>query len=143
MSGSEDVQGFGSAAWLRNLGVGAGAALALGGVILGIVPGLLGAPRLLFWLRLPRVHVWAALLLPAIGAIALYRAQEPLTEWVDEWWPLIRRLLDVRWIFGGIERIARLVGAAVWTGTRVIEGAGYTAWVLLFCLVALLFLRTR
>jgi hypothetical protein len=83
------------------------------------------------------------LALPAIGALALYRAQDPLTEWVDEWWPLIRRLLDGRWILSLLERVAYAVRTAIWTGSRVVEGAGYTAWVLLFCLVALLVLRTR
>jgi hypothetical protein len=136
--GSANVQ-----AWLRNLGYGAGATLALGIVVLGIAPGLLGVQGLLFWVRLPRVHVWAALLLPAVGAIALYRSQETLTLWMDEWWPLIRRVFDMRWATRLLERSAHLVGMVVWGGSQVVGGAGYMAWVLLFCLVALVFLRAR
>ena len=131
------------APWLRNLAHGAGAALALGIVILGIAPPLLGAQRLFFWLGLPRVYHWAALLLPAVGAIVLYRSQETLVAWMEEWWPLVRPALDLRWLFRTAERAARLVGTVIWGASRVVEGAGYMAWVLLSCLIALLFLATR
>lgn len=129
--------------WLRNLAYGAGTALALGIVTLGIAPRLLGAQRFFFWLGLPRMYHWAALLLPAVGAIVLYRSQETLVAWMEEWWPLVRPALDVRWVFRTAEHAARLVGAVVWSASRVIEGAGYMAWVLLSCLIALLFLGTR
>jgi hypothetical protein len=128
--------------WLRNLGYGAGAALGLGVILFGFAPGFLGAPGLAFWLTLPRVYHWAAMLLPAVGAVALYRSQDTLTAWLEEWWPLVRPVLDAQWVFRTAERIARVVGAVMWSAGRVIEGAGYMAWVLLFCLVALLLLRT-
>jgi hypothetical protein len=134
--------GFNLETWRRNLGYGAGATLAVAIVILGMVPGLIGAPGLASWFRLPRMHVWAALLLPAVGAIALYRSEEHLTAWLDEWWPLLRRLLNLRWIWRGLEQVARALATVVWTASYVVEGAGYTAWVLLFCLIALLFLQT-
>ena len=129
--------------WRLNLGYGAGAALVLGVVLLGIAPSLLGAPGIFFWLGLPRVYHWAAMLLPAVGAIVLYRSQEPLTAWLEEWWPVVRQAIDVQWVLRAAERAAHLAGAVVWSASRVIEGAGYMAWVLLFCLVALLLLRTR
>jgi hypothetical protein len=129
-------------AWLQNLAYGGGAMLALGGIILGIAPGLLGAQGLFYWFGVPRLHVWAALLLPAIGGVALYRSQEDLIAWLDEWWPLLRHLFDLRWAGRALERGARLVGRVVWGGSQVIEGAGYMAWVVLFCLVAFLFLRS-
>ena len=83
------------------------------------------------------------MLLPAVGAIVLYRSQEPLTAWLEEWWPVVRQAIDVQWVLRAAERAAHLAGAVVWSASRVIEGAGYMAWVLLFCLVALLLLRTR
>jgi hypothetical protein len=144
--GSQRTPGVGSAnaqAWLRNVGYGGGAVLALAIVILGVAPGLLGAQGLLFWVGLPRMHVWAALLLPSAGAIALYRSQETVTTWMDEWWPLVQRVLDVRWIALVVERGARLVGTVMWGASQVIEGTGYMAWVLLFCLVALISLQAR
>jgi hypothetical protein len=130
-------------AWLRNLGYGAGAALALGTVILGAAPGLLGVQGLLFWVSLPRVYVWAALLLPAVGAVVLYRSQETLNAWMAEWWPLVRRALDIQWVLRTAERAGHAVGAVVWSASRIVQGAGYMAWVLLFCLVALLLFGNR
>ena len=145
-SGSQEIPGAGSASaqvWLRNLGYGGGAALALAIAILGVAPGLLGAQGPLFWIGLPRMHVWAALLLPSVGAIALYRSQETLTTWVDEWWPLIQRVFDARWVTRSVERGAHLVGTVMWGASQVVEGTGYMAWVLLFCLVALVSLWAR
>jgi formate hydrogenlyase subunit 3/multisubunit Na+/H+ antiporter MnhD subunit len=127
--------------WRKNLAYGGAAALALGIVVVGTLPGHLGAPGLPFWLGLPRLHIWAALLLPPVGAIALYRSRGALTAWLDEWWPLIQRLSDLRWAVRAVERGAHLAGMVVWGGSRVVEGAGYMAWVLLCCLIVFLFLR--
>jgi len=115
----------------------------LGTVILGVAPQLLGVQGPLFWLGLPRFYVWAALLIPAVGAVALYRSQEALTAWVEEWWPLVRPVLDARWALRAAERAVHLIGEIVWSASRVVEGAGYIAWVLLFCLVALLLFGNR
>jgi hypothetical protein len=129
--------------WLHNLAYGGSAVLALGIIVVGTVPGLLGVQGLSFWFRLPRLQVWAALLLPAIGAIALYRSHEGLVLWLDEWWPVIRRLFDLRWATRALEQGARWLGTIIWGGSQVVEGAGYMAWVVLFCLVVFLFVRSR
>jgi hypothetical protein len=129
--------------WLPILTNSGGAVLALGTIVLGFAPGLLSAQGLFFWVRLPRMHVWAALLLPAIGAIVLYRSQDNLLAWMDEWWPLIQRSLGLQWLFRAVERAASLIRSIVWSASRLIEGAGYMAWVLLFCLILLLFFPIR
>jgi hypothetical protein len=65
----------------------------------------------------------------------LYRDQERITAWMEDWAPIVERVLDLRWFYRGIERAASLLGAVIWNGTLVIEGAGYMAWVTLIGLV--------
>ncbi len=129
--------------WLRETGYGAGTVLALGVAILGIAPAILSASGLGFWFSLPRVPIWAALLLPVVGAFALHHSQEAISAWAGEWWPLIGRVLDLEWAYRAVEGIMHLVGSVIWGGSRVVEGAGYMAWVALFCLVALLLVLAR
>ena len=104
--------------------------------MLGVAPGLLGAPGLGF--SLLQLPTWAALLLPVVGAVLFYRDQERITAWMENWAPVVERLLDVRWLYRGIERVARVWGTIGWNGSLVIEGAGYLAWVTLVGLVVLL-----
>jgi hypothetical protein len=137
----QNIQGYWD--WLREIGYGAGVVLALGIVILGFTPALLGAPGLGAWLSLPRLHVWAALFLAPVGAIALYRSQLKFSAWVEEWRPLVERVLDWSWAYQAAEAVAHQVRSVIWTGSQVVEGAGYMAWVTLFCLVVLLLVLAR
>jgi len=124
--------------WQRGLAYSAGAALALGILLLGILPSLLGAPGLGQWFGVLGGAAWAALLLPVAGGVLVYREQERITGWMEDWAPMAERLLDVRWLYRGIERVVRVVGDIVWNGSLVVEGTGYMAWVTLFGLVVLL-----
>jgi hypothetical protein len=139
--GLQNIQGYWD--WLREIGFGASVALALGIVVLGLAPGLLGVPGLGAWLSLPPLHVWAALFLAPVGAVALYRSQETLSAWAEEWRPLIERVLDWSWAYRAVEAVAHQVRSVIWTGSRVVEGAGYMAWVTLCCLVLLLLVLAR
>jgi hypothetical protein len=124
--------------WQREVAYGAGAVLALGILVLGIVPSLLDAPGVGAWLGLPKFPAWVALLLPLVGAVLLYRDQERITAWMEDWAPIVERLLDVRWVYRGIEQVVRTLRSIVWNGSLVVEGAGYMAWVTLVGLVLLL-----
>jgi hypothetical protein len=124
--------------WQREVAYGAGVGLALGLLALGVAPGLLGALGLGDWFRTLSLPAWAALLLPVVGAALFYRDQERITAWMERWSPLVERVLDVRWLYQGIEQAVRVVSALVWNASLVIEGAGYMAWVTLFGLVVLL-----
>jgi hypothetical protein len=125
-------------AWQRRLAYGAGAVPALGILVLGLAPSLLDAPGLGRWLGVPSFLAWMVLLLPAAGAVLLYRDQERITAWMDGWAPAVERLLDMRWLYRGVERVAGVLGGIIWNGSLVVEGAGYMAWVTLFGLVILL-----
>jgi hypothetical protein len=125
-------------AWQREVAYGAGAVLALGILLLGIVPQGLGVPGLGAWLGAPGVPVWAAMLLPAVGALLLYRDQERITAWMESWAPVLERVLEGRWLARGAQYIVQGITTVVWNGSQVIEGAGYMAWVTLFGLVILL-----
>jgi hypothetical protein len=124
-------------AWQRDVAYGAGAALALGILVLGIAPALLGAPGLGTWFGVGSLPAWAALLLPVAGALIFYRDQERITAWMEGWAPIVERVLDVGWLYRGIEQATNVLGAAIWNGSLVVEGAGYMAWVTLIGLVIL------
>ena len=145
VAGGSDVER--DRAWQREVGYGAGAALALGLIILGLAPGALSfdalLPDLRRWFGLPTLPVWAALLLPVVGAVVIYRYQDMLLGLAAEWWPLFDRLLRFNWVYQAIESVMRRVGALIWGTTRVVEGAGYMAWVVLACLVILFFVIAR
>jgi hypothetical protein len=125
-------------AWQREVAYGAAAALALGILVLGARPSLLGDTRLGTWFGLLTAPAWAALLLPVIAAVLLYRVQERITSWMEDWTPMIEQALDMRWAYKGTERIVHVLGSLVWNGSAVIEGAGYMAWVTLVGLVLVL-----
>jgi formate hydrogenlyase subunit 3/multisubunit Na+/H+ antiporter MnhD subunit len=129
--------------WQREASYAAGAVLALGIVILGFAPRALSAVRLGTWFRTPTLPMWAALLLPVVGAVVLYRARGPLLDVAEDWWPLIHRLLSLDWLYRGAETLLYYVGSLIWGGTLVIEGAGYMAWVVLVCLIILMFVIAR
>ena len=90
------------------------------------------------WFWPAQLPTWAALLLPLVGAVLLYRDQERIAAWMETWASVVERLLDLRWLFQGFEQVARTLGAIVWNGSLVVEGAGYMAWVTLVGLVVLL-----
>jgi formate hydrogenlyase subunit 3/multisubunit Na+/H+ antiporter MnhD subunit len=125
--------------WQREIGYSAGALLAISIVFLGIGPRRVSGVTLGNWFRLPTLAVWAALLLPVVGAVTLYRSRDRILDMIGEWWPLIRRVLALNGMYRSIEVILRTVGELIWGTTLVIEGAGYMAWVVLACLLVLLF----
>jgi len=84
------------------------------------------------------VPTGAALLLPIVGAVLLYRDQERITAWMEAWSPVVERLLDLSWLYRAIESVAEFVGAIIWNASLMIEGAGYMAWITLVGLVVLL-----
>jgi hypothetical protein len=129
--------------WPRELRYGAGAALALGTLILGVAPGLLSAPGLGTWFALPTLPMWAALLLPVVGAIVLYRAQDSVLDVIGAWWPVAESVLSAEPLYRAVEGTFAYIGAAIWGSSQVVEGAGYMAWVALACLVIYLFIISR
>lgn len=136
------VSVFGQIDWPRELVYCAASGIALGMLILGAKPGLLdidGASQgLAYWFSMPRLPVWAALLLPIVGGMVLYRQQDITLNLVQDWWPLLQRLSIADWIYRIVEQGLGWVRALIWGTTQVIEGAGYMAWVLVVCLVLLL-----
>jgi formate hydrogenlyase subunit 3/multisubunit Na+/H+ antiporter MnhD subunit len=133
--------------WRREIGYGAGAALACGVVTLGIAPQLLRVDGSLSglgrWFGVPTLPVWAAWLLSVVGAIVLYRHQDVVLALAEEWWPLVRHAFHFDWIYRAIGNGLHQVRALIWGASRVVEGAGYMAWVVLVCLVVLLFVVAR
>lgn len=127
------------AAWQREVRLGAGIALSLGVLILGTFR-VLPIPGLGFWLTLPTLTIWAAWLLPLVGAAALYRSQDAILPALEAWWPVIRRVFRLDWLYKAAQTVLGYTGVIFWGGTQVIEGAGYMAWALLVCLVILLFI---
>jgi len=87
--------------------------------------------------------IWAALFLPIVGAIALYRSQDAILSSTEAWWPLIRRALRLDWLYRTVERALQYIGSLIWGATQVVEGAGYMAWVALACLVIVLLVLAR
>lgn len=122
---------------------GAAAALALAIVALGLMPRPLSGDGLGTWWRLPTLPMWAALLLPVIGAVVLYRAQDQVLRIAGTWWPWVERHLSVDAFYRGVGRLLQSLGTLIWNGTLLIEGAGYMAWVALVCLLILLFVISR
>ena len=59
------------------------------------------------------------------------------------WWPLVQRLSALGWLVRGVEQVLRYAGGLIWGSTLVVEGTGYMAWVVLACLVVLLFIISR
>jgi formate hydrogenlyase subunit 3/multisubunit Na+/H+ antiporter MnhD subunit len=129
--------------WQHETRYGAGAALAIGIVILGVAPRRLTGLGLGRWFALPRLSIWAALLLPIVGGVVLYRARDRVSGGIGAWWPLIRRLLSLQGLYQGIDSVLHYVGTLIWGTTLVVEGEGYMAWVVLVCLVVLLFVISR
>lgn len=129
------------------LGYVAGAIPALALFILGLFPNLLSQerdfPGLLQWLNIPRLPVWAALLLPIVGGIVVYRQQTAILRLFRDWWPLAERLFRLDWLYRALQKISSQLRGLIWGTTLVVEGAGYMAWVVLACLVILIFVISR
>jgi hypothetical protein len=132
-----------AAAWDDAARYGAAALLALAIVALGLVPRSLSGDGLGTWWRLPTLPVWAALLLPIMGAVVLYRTQDRILHAVGTWWPWVERHLSLDAFYRSAGRLLRSLGTLIWNGTLVVEGAGYMAWVALVCLLVLLFVISR
>ncbi|MBN1639785.1 MAG: hypothetical protein JXA09_01025 [Anaerolineae bacterium] len=136
-------------AWLRQvreqegLVYGASALVALALLVLGVAPRAFTGAGLGEWLRLLTLPMWAALLLPVAGAFFLYRSRDRLLDVWSAWWPLFERLLSLDAVYRGIGRALKFVGSVLWGGMLLVEGAGYMAWVMLVCLVILLFVIAR
>jgi formate hydrogenlyase subunit 3/multisubunit Na+/H+ antiporter MnhD subunit len=130
-------------AWQNAARYGGAATLALATVALGLMPRPLCGDGLGTWWRLPTLPMWAALLLPVIGAVVLYRAQDQILRAVGAWWPWVERHLSLDAFYRGAGRLLQSLGTLVWNGTLLIEGAGYMAWVVLVCLLILLFVISR
>ncbi len=125
----------------------AGALLSIFLFVLGLFPNLLNHTRslssLFRWLSIPRMPEWAALLLPLVGGIVAYRHQMTLIELVQGWWPLLDHLFDLDWLYRAVQKVLSLLRGLLWSATLVVEGAGYMAWVVLVCLVILIFVISR
>jgi NADH:ubiquinone oxidoreductase subunit 5 (subunit L)/multisubunit Na+/H+ antiporter MnhA subunit len=133
--------------WRREIAYVLGSSLAIGILVFGIAPGVLwpdGTLRELgYWFGMPRLPVWAALLLPVVGGVVLYRRQDVTLILVQDWWPLLDRLIVVDWVCRAAEKSLSRVRALIWGATQVVDGAGYMAWVLVVCLVLLLLVLSR
>jgi hypothetical protein len=73
----------------------------------------------------------------------LYRSQDVILGLMEAWWPVIRRVLRPDWLYRAMDKVLGHVGSLIWASTQVIEGAGYMAWIVLTCLVILLFVIAR
>lgn len=129
--------------WREEMGYAAGTIVVLALVVLGFAPRALSGTGLGGWFRIPTLPVWAALLLPVVGALAAYRSRDRLLDLAADWWPFFERLRPGDAVARGIESLLRYVGMFIWGGTSVVQGAGYMAWVLLVCLVIVLFAISR
>jgi len=121
----------------------AAATLALASVALGLAPRALSGDGLGTWWRLPTLPMWAALLLPVIGSIVLYRSRDQILRVTGTWWPWVERHLSLDALYRGAGRLTQSLGTLVWGGTLLVEGAGYMAWVVLVCLLVILFIISR
>jgi hypothetical protein len=122
---------------------GAAAALALASLALGWAPGVLSGSGFGTWWRLPTLPIWAALLLPVVGAIVLYRSQDPILNVTSTWWPWIEQHLSIEALYRGAGRLVHSLGTLTWGATMLVEGAGYMSWIVLVCLLLLLFVLSR
>ena len=129
--------------WREEMGYAAGTIVVLAVIALGLAPRTLSGTSLGGWFLIPTLPVWAGLLLPVVGALAAYRSRDRLLDLATDWWPLFERLRPGKGVAEGIERLLHYVGTFIWGGTLVVEGAGYMAWVLLVCLVIVLFAISR
>lgn len=133
--------------WPREIAYFAASSLAIGILILGVGPGLLEtgdtSQGLAYWFSMPRLPVWAALLLPIVAGIVLYRQRDVTLSLVQDWWPLVERLIAADWAVRVVEKELEQIRALIWGATQVVEGAGYMAWVLVVCLVLLLLVISR
>lgn len=116
-------------------------------LVLGLFPnllsqtGYLGGPAR--WIRIPQLAEWAALLLPVIGGIVAYRRQEVILALVQGWWPLVEQVLGLEWLYRGVQKVLEQLRNVLWGATLVVQGAGYMAWVVLVCLIILIFVISR
>ncbi len=121
--------------WQYELGYGAGAACAIALMGIGLSNRTAGLPG---WSRLlsqPTLPVWAALALPLAGAVAIYRSP---------WMARVRSPhLRVEAIYQAIEAPLSRLRSLIWGATLVVEGQGYIAWVVLVCLVVLIFVLSH
>jgi hypothetical protein len=78
-----------------------------------------------------------------VAAIVLYRAQDAVSDLVEGWRPLVQRAFRLDWLYQLVGMILQRLGAFIWGSTQVVEGAGYMAWIVLVCLVILLFVISR
>jgi hypothetical protein len=122
---------------------GASALVALGILILGFVPRISSGTGLGGWMRLLALPTWAALLLPVVGAVFVYRSRGRVLSVWSAWWPLFERVLSLDGVYRSVARALQVVGSALWGGMLLVEGAGYVASVVLVCLVVLLFVIAR
>ncbi len=125
----------------------AGAIPALLLLVLGLFPNLLSQgrdfPGLFQWLRIPQLPVWAALLLPAVGSLVVYRRQASILRLFQDWWPLVEQIFGLEWLYRAIYKVLGQLRGLISSTTLVIEGAGYMAWVVLVCLIILIFVVSR
>jgi hypothetical protein len=87
--------------------------------------------------------MWAALLLPLVGAVLVYRSRDRVLDAWAAWWPLFERLLSLDGLYRGAGRLLQAMDNVLWGGMLLLEGAGYVAWVVLISLVVLLFVIAR
>ena len=85
--------------------------------------------------------VWVTLALPLLLGFALVWARPRLWPRLREWPNRISRLTQLEWLFRlsmwSVDRVALLGN----NGLRVVEGAGYMGWFLVFLLAAFLLIR--
>lgn len=131
------------AAEQHNVRYGAATALALAMLALGWAPRTLSGDGLGTWWKLPTLPIWSALLLPVVAAIVLYRSEDRILHVTSTWWPWIEQHLSLDALYRGAGRLAQSVGTLTWGATMLVEGAGYMAWIVLVCLLVLLFIISR
>jgi len=142
---------------LARVAFGASALGALFLVLTGITPTLFG----LFWpdvsgLVRPSVLtmfsgnlvqltglVLTAVILPAMGSYALQGVWESLPEYIGPWGDTVSALLELDWLYAGLDHVLGVLGHILARTLVVIEENLYLGWTLLWALVLAMYLIGR
>ena len=79
---------------------------------------------------------WVTLLFPLLIGLALALRDEQLFGQLRGWQMNLAFVAGLDWLYGGLERILRIVNTALGTLSDLLDGAGQFGWVLLAALVA-------
>lgn len=98
------------------------------------IPPLLGTPPVV----VAEMPVWITLVLPFLAGVGLLWTRPRLWPFLGDWPSQVSRFLRLEWLFDlswwGIDQVSNVWG----NGLRVVEGAGYLGWAMVFALLGYL-----